>query len=154
MSTTLYVLLFVVGLVIGSILFGTIILPVFYMLPKAIYYSVKGKIKPVSVLVVLRTPLVMTAICVMIGVFFPNVLLYLERIPINNGSNVAIILFCISRFLRKSGRVKSDAEFWLSVFQYRKGGGYHIKMMKKQRRKCRRVLGGLYFIPKSYSCVV
>jgi len=122
MSTTLYVLLFIVGLVIGAITFGTLILPIFYMLPKAIYYSIKGKIKSISILIVLRTPIVVLLICVTIGFCFPDILLFLDRIPVNIGSNVAIALLCISRFLWKSGRVKLDAGFWLLVFQYRKGG--------------------------------
>lgn len=129
METTIYILLFMVGLFIGSIFFSTIFFPIFYMFPKAIYYSIKGKIKPISILVSLRTPAVILAIFVIIDIFFPNILLYLERPPINNGSNIAITLFSISRFLFKHGRLKSDADFWLSLFKYR----IHDKWMENEQ---------------------
>ena len=121
MDIILYGFLFIAGLIIGFMLFNIIIFPVFYVFPKSISYSIKGDIKPIAILVSLRTPAVVLLVLVMLDIFFPNILLYLEKPSIYNGSNIAITLLCIRYFVFKSGRNKLHANFWVSLFRYRIG---------------------------------
>jgi len=116
------IFLFIAGLILGVISFDTIILPVFYMFPKAVYHSIKGNLKPVSILIVFQNTAIVLIICLLIGFFFPGVLSFWEKPLVNNGSNVSIIFLCISRLFWKSGRDQCKGFFWLKVFSVRKNG--------------------------------
>jgi O-antigen/teichoic acid export membrane protein len=68
------IVLFVVGAVLGLCWFSVIILPIFYGVPKLLYWIVRGKLKWKALFVYLTSPTIWTAVfvgaVVLLGTFW------------------------------------------------------------------------------------
>src|SRR6266436_4320161 len=77
----LEIVLFVVGAGFGLLLFSVIVLPLFYGVPKSLYWIMRGKLKMKALFAYLVAPAIWTVllvvVAVLLGTFWPGANQYL-----------------------------------------------------------------------------
>jgi hypothetical protein len=122
--TFVEILLFIVGGAFGAWWFGVIILPIFYGLPRSLYWIAIKTLKAKAVLFYLGTFVFWTAIftgtAFVLAIFFPSVANYLYN---SSGFYYGQWLGVIGSLIRafsKSGRKHLRDDFWAAMAKYKK----------------------------------
>ena len=124
MTIVEFLLLFIIGGFFGGWWFGVIILPIFYGLPRSLYWIHRKTLKAKAVLFYLGTFVFWTAIftgaAFVLVEFFPSVANYLYN---NSGFYYGQWLGVIGSLIRafsKSGRKHLRDDFWAAMAKYKK----------------------------------
>lgn len=119
-----FLLFIIVGGTFGALWFAVIILPIFYGLPRSLYWIAKKTLKAKAVLLYLGTFVFWTAIftgaAFVLVEFFPSVANYLYN---NSGFYYGQWLGVIGSLIRafsKSGRKHLRDDFWAAMGKYKK----------------------------------
>ena len=122
--TFVEILLFIVGGAFGAWWFGVIILPIFYGLPRSLYWIARKALKAKAVLFYLGTFVFWTAIftgtAFVLAIFFPSFANYLYN---SSGFYYGQWLGVIGSLIRafpKSGRKHLRDDFWAAMAKYKK----------------------------------
>ena len=108
------------------------------MLPKAIYFSIKGILTPMSIFRVLGSPLLCVGILFALGFFIPSVPDFIETHPaIGLGCNLNLIYMVYNYIFTERNRKASQATFWIINFKYRtyKWEDHYIEQQAKEKIK-------------------
>jgi flagellar motor component MotA len=124
MTIVEFLLLFIIGGFFGGWWFGVIILPIFYGLPRSLYWIHRKTLKAKAVLFYLGTFVFWTAIftgtAIVLTEFFPSVRKYLYNSQgFAYGQLLGVIVFLIRAF-SKSGRKELSDDFWAAMAKYKK----------------------------------
>lgn len=114
-------LAFVLGMVIGIIWFKWILVPMFYWLPKSIFYTIKKRTKPAIVLSVLWRPFLVILILFICGFIWGERLInFIENhVWVINGVNLYIVYSVIGLILFKGKRQQQYSYFKLLALWYK-----------------------------------
>ena len=101
-----------------------IILPLFYGLPRSIYWTIKGKLKAKSSFLYIKTFLLWTFLftlgAFLLINFLPSIAAYLSNSPgFFYGQWFGVIITFI-KAISLSGRLNLDADFWSAMARYDK----------------------------------
>jgi hypothetical protein len=122
------ILLWVAGILFGALRFSVILLPLFYGLPRSIYWILKGVLRKVAVTSYVLGPVIWTIILVVaafvINEYFPRtrVLLFSDA-GFAYGQWIGVLLMLI-RSLSKDGRRDLNKDFLSTVARYRIVGSW------------------------------
>lgn len=125
MDVLLEMVLFVIGGAFCVWWFNVIILPIFYGLPKSLYWTAKGVLKARSALLYLKTFLLWSTLFIFSALilinFFPKAVKYLYNSwGFYLGQWFGIIVSMIKAF-SKSGRKILQEDFWAAMARFHKG---------------------------------
>lgn len=112
---------FLLGLVMGIIWFKWVLVPVFYWLPKSIYYILKKRTKPSIILSVLWRPFAVTFVLFVCGFIWGEGLVsFIENnVWILNGIYLYIVFSIMGLILFKSKRQQQASYFKILALWYR-----------------------------------
>jgi hypothetical protein len=111
------ILLWVAGILFGALWFSVILLPLFYGLPRSIYWILKGVLRKVAVASYVLGPVIWTIILI-VNEYFPRtrVLLFSDA-GFAYGQWIGVLLMLI-RSLSKDGRRDLNKDFLSTVARY------------------------------------
>lgn len=117
------ILLWVAGILVGALWFSVILLPLFYGLPKSIYWIFKGVLRKAAVTSYVLSPVIWTIIlfvtALVINQYFPRTrALLFNDAGFAYGQWIGVFLMLI-RSLSKDGRRDLNEDFLSTVAQYR-----------------------------------
>jgi len=122
--TFVEILLFIVGGAFGAWWFAVIILPIFYGLPRSLYWIDRKTLKAKAVLFYLGTFVFWTAIftgtAFVLAIFFPSVAKYLYNSPGFYYGQWLGVIGSLIRAFSKSGRKHLSDDFWAAMAKYKK----------------------------------
>jgi hypothetical protein len=120
----LEIVLFIIGAVLGLQWFSVIILPIFYGLPKSLYWIIKGSLKRKAVLAYLISPLIWTVIftvaAVVLVTFMPKASHYLYSSPMFYFGQWFGVIGALLKSLSKSGRQDLREDFRSATARYQR----------------------------------
>ena len=124
MDIIIEIILFGVGTGLGLWWFTVIVLPIFYGLPKSIFWTVKGKLKAKSSIVYVRTFFLWTVLftfaAFLLLEFSPNTATYLYNSPGFSFGQLFGILGALIYAISKSGRHDLKEDFWAAMVKFQK----------------------------------
>jgi Tetratricopeptide repeat len=117
----------VVGFIVGiiSIFYvSQILIPIFYCVPKSIYLSLKGQLRPSAIFFWFRVPLIWIAIPFLVGFFFPSIVdtsffKFIDNPVSAVVTNIMVAGLILSSVFTSKGRADAKADFWNSTNKYR-----------------------------------
>lgn len=117
------VLLWVAGILVGALWFSIILLPLFYGLPRSIYWIFKGVLRKAAITSYVLGPVIWTIIflvaALVINEYFPRTrALLFNDAGFAYGQWIGVFLMSI-RSLSKDGRRDLDKDFFSTVARYR-----------------------------------
>jgi len=112
------------GLVLGTIVFSVLILPLSYGLPMSLYWSAKGRLRYSSVTHYFQSAVIWLFILVALGFalffFLPSLGYYLAKSNVFNGGYLAGFILTLLRAFSSSGRSDVREDFWSAIDKYRR----------------------------------
>lgn len=125
MAVVFEILLFVIGGFWGTWWFSVIIPPLFYGLPRSLYWTARGTLKAKSILIYLGSftlwTVLFTLTAMLLIEFFPNAAQYLYNSPGFYFGQWSGILSSLTFTFSKSGRKDLREDFWSSMSRFQKG---------------------------------
>jgi hypothetical protein len=119
-----FFLLFIIGGAFGALCFTVIILPIFYGLPRSLYWIDRKTLKAKAVLFYLGAFVFWTAIftgtAFVLAVFLPSVAKYLYNSPGFYYGQWLGVIGSLIRAFSKSGRKHLSDDFWAAMAKYKK----------------------------------
>jgi hypothetical protein len=124
MTVVFEILLFVIGGFLGTWWFSVIILPLFYGLPRSLYWTAKGTLKAKSILVSLGSFTLWTVLFTLVAMvlieFFPNAAKYLYNSPGFYFGQWFGVLGSLMKAFSKSGRKDLREDFWSAMARFQR----------------------------------
>lgn len=124
MNTLIQIVIFIVAAGLGVWWFSVIILPIFYGLPKAIFWVIKGELKASSVLVYIGTFLlwmfIFTLVAFLLIKFFPAKADYVYKSNAFFFGQWVGVIISVIKTLSKSGREDLNQDFWDAMKRHRR----------------------------------
>ena len=117
-------MLFVIGAGFGLLCFSVIVLPVFYGVPKSLYWIIRGNLRIKALFVYLVTPAIWTAtlvvVAVLLGMFWPSANQYLYNSAGFFFGQWFGVIGALIRSVAKSGRQDLREDFLSGTARYRR----------------------------------
>lgn len=119
MHIVLAIVLFIGGMFVAALNFYTIILPLFYMLPKGIYMITKRLLHGTCILAIIINPVIMIAITGAIVYWIPTIPDFLDtHRSFGLGHNLYLIYMVYASAFTNRGRRVAKAKFWLTTMSH------------------------------------
>jgi hypothetical protein len=153
-----FLLFFIVGGAFGAWWFAVIILPIFYGLPRSLYWIAKKTLKAKAVLFYLGGfvfwAAIFTGIAFVLVIFFPSVANYLYNSSGFYYGQLLGVIVSLIRAFSKSGRKDLGDDFWAAMAKYKtdKFMRYeerHEEILKKKNEIIGQALKNMFL---SYMC--
>lgn len=116
------IILFIIGLLLGTWGFSVLVLPLVYGFPKAIYWTAKGLLRRSSALSYLIIPIIWMIVFVslffVLGKLTPNIVNRLSESSGFQGGMIGGFVLMIFRAFSKRGRRDLQEDFWSFVEKY------------------------------------
>lgn len=124
MEILIEIILFGIAIGLGVWWFSVIVLPIFYGLPRSIFWIVRGKLKVRSSLVYLGTFLLWTILFALAAIlllkFSPQTAAYLYNSPGFFYGQWFGVLGALISAISKSGRQNLKEDFWAAMARFQK----------------------------------
>ena len=113
-------LILFISFILAMFIYGSIIFPIFYMLPKSIYLIIKHKIKPTAIFKSMITIIIWALLSFVVFNYFP--ILIKNKYVLNNyskyGQIIAIITLLYNGLMTKRGREDLTTDYWKAMKKY------------------------------------
>ena len=120
----LEIVLFMIGAGFGLLWFSVIVLPIFYGVPKSLYWIIRGKLRIKALFAYLVTPAIRTAILVLVavllGMFWPSANQYLYNSAGFFFGQWLGVIGVLIRSVTKSGRQDLREDFLSATARYQR----------------------------------
>lgn len=116
---------FFVAFFIWRGVYAQLIVYLFYMFPKSVYYSYKGETRISSIFATLISPGIIFVLFFIIGLTFPASFNYIEQPAIGIAANLAIVSVVFQSFFIRASREQLNSNYQLSFGRYSKYGKFY-----------------------------